>query len=57
METADRVEMYKMIAQILLTRQYHLEETGPVAAALNYLKQEIENHVSSQTDQDSGPQG
>lgn len=40
----ERIEAYKLIAQVLLTRQYHLEEMQHVGPILDYLKQEIETH-------------
>ena len=52
----NRIEVYKLIAQVLLTRQYHLEEMQHIGPILDYLKQEIEAHVSTETSQDPGPQ-
>lgn len=53
-----RIEIYKTIAQVLLTRQYHMEEMQHLGPILDYLKQEIEAHeqISAETSQDTGSQ-
>lgn len=52
-----RIEIYKLMAEVLLTRTYRLEEMPHISPIMDYLKQEIENHESAETANDSGAQG
>jgi hypothetical protein len=52
----ERIEIYRNIAALLLSRTYRLDEMPHVSPIFNYLKQEIENHERTETSDDTGTQ-